>query len=276
MNSEEILGTDDYQNASTSAKNRKEILGKIPFKSLTPYAQERVKQVLSSVSLYRRLPVQIIPCEKEIYDFMTRHPDTMVNIWELMEVSKMRLMELAPGQFFMEDQAGTRGKIECLYQTPEMMLVYVYGTYEGIPFPKKVTGCGLIILQNQPMAGADGQNQLAIRLDAFMQIRNDGVETLAKTFQPLVGKVADHNMNQVAGFLGELSSTTLSNGIGIANMARRLERVRPEVQQEFAEVALMTSRRATMPTAPLPLQYQPTPADAYQAVGTRADALNEE
>ncbi|MDO4629822.1 MAG: hypothetical protein Q4C70_11620, partial [Planctomycetia bacterium] len=263
-----LLGATNYQNASTSGKSKKEILSKIPFRSLSPYAQERVRQVLGDVSMYRRLPVQLIPCEKELYDFMSYHPDTMVNIWELMGVSKMLLTELQPGQFYLEDQAGTRGKIECLYQTSDLMLIYVFGTYEGVPFPQKVSGSGLIILQNQALKGQEGENLLAIRLDAFMQINNEGVEALAKTFQPLVGKVADHNLIQITGFLGELSKTACENGIGVANMARRLERVRPEVQQEFAEVALVMANRTEIPTTmPLPYQaYQAQPTEPRQGI----------
>jgi len=256
---EQIFSVTDYRNPSVSNKSKREILKQIPFKTLSPEAQERVRQVVSTSTMYRRLPIQVVPCEKEMYDFMTRHPETMVNIWELMGVSKMKLVEIKPGTFYLEDGAGTRGKAEYLYKTPEMLILYVFGTYEGVPFPKKVSGSGLVILQNQQLKDAKGKNHLAVRLDAFMQIENDGVEALAKTFQPLVGKVADHNLNQIMGFLGELSETTLKNGIGVANMARRLNHLSPEVQQEFAEVALLTSTRSAEP-ATMPLQYEPSPA----------------
>lgn len=259
----QILGVTDYKNPSISNKTKKEILKQIPFKTLSPEAQERVRQVVSTTTMYRRLPIEVVPCEKEMYDFMTRHPETMVNIWELMGVSKMTLMEIKPGTFYLEDGAGTRGKAEYLYKSPDMLILYVFGTYEGIPFPKKVSGSGLIILQNQQLKDASGKNFLAVRLDAFMCIDNEGVEALAKTFQPLVGKVADHNLNQIVGFLGELSETTLKNGIGVANMARRLHHLSPEVQEEFAEVALLTSTRS-MKSTTMPLQYQPYPAVGSQ------------
>ncbi len=251
-----ILGVTDCQKASTTLKSKKEILSKIPFKSLSPYAQEKIRIVLKNISMYRRLPVEIITCEKELYDFMTFHPDTMVSIWRLMGVSQMELQESSPGKFILRDQAGTEGLVEVIHRTENMLLIYADGAYEGVPFPKKVTGRGLIILQNQPMKGNKGENLLAIRLDAFMQIENNGVEALAKTFQPLVGRVADHNLNQVAGFLGELSQTTIAKGGGVANLAKRLEGVTPEVRMEFAEVALLISSRY-LPKAsgsPLPLQ----------------------
>ena len=270
-----VLGASDYQKASASKKSRKEILGKIPFKSLTPDAQQKVMDVLKNVSMYRRLPVQIVPCEKVLYDFMTYHPDTMVNIWELMGVSQMMLRQVGPDVFYMEDQAGTRGQIECLYRSPDLMLIYVYGSYEGVPFPKKVSGSGLMVLQNQQLRSTSGEKLLAIRLDAFMQIENNGVETLAKTFQPLVGNVADSNLNQVAGFLGRLSETAVENGLGVAHMARRLERVTPEVREEFAEVALLVAGRSAPINAPAPMPLASPvesayPQPVYSAVGSRA------
>lgn len=210
--------------------------------------------------MYRRLPVEIITCEKELYDFMTYHPDTMINIWQLMKVSKMELQEFAPERFHLKDQAGTECVVEVIHRSNDMLLIYADGAYEGFPFPKKVTGRGLIVLQNQPMKGSMGENLLALRLDAFMQIENNGVEALAKTFQPLVGKVADHNLNEVAGFLGTLSRATVSNGSAVASLAKRLDKITPEVRMEFTEVALLLSAR-DIPRAtegPLPLQYQPT------------------
>ncbi len=265
-----VLGAENYQNACTTAESRTEILRRIPFKSLTPYAQERVRQVLQNITIYRRLPVQIVPCEKSLYDFMTFHPDTMVSIWRLMGVSQMELQELQPGQFYMEDQAGTRGKMECLYRTNDIMLIYAFGTYEGIPFPKKVSGSGLIVLQNAQVRAPDGSTFLAIRLDAFMQIHNEGVETIAKTFKPLVGKVADHNLNQVAGFLGELSQTSVKNGEGVAHMAQRLDKVSPEVKREFADVALKIGGLKEEPTMPLPVPYAPIQEPKYsEAYGTQ-------
>lgn len=207
--------------------------------------------------MYRRLPVEVVECEKDLYDFMVTHPDTMVNIWEVMDISKMTLQEIRPRQFFLEDQAGTQGKIEYLYQSDDLLLIYVFGTYEGVPFPQKVKGCGLLILQNEQIQGPSGENQMAIRLDAFMQIQNDGVEALVKTFQPLVGKVADTNLNQIVLFLGRLSLTVKENGIGVARLAQNLERVSPEVRNEFAEVAIRGSNRQIQTAAlPMPLQYQ--------------------
>lgn len=254
-----ILGVTDFAKASTTLKSKKEILSKIPFKSLSPYAQDKIRTVLKNISMYRRLPLEVITCEKELYDFMTYHPDTMINIWQLMKVSRMELHEFAPERFHLKDQAGTECVVEVIYRTNDLLLIYADGAYEGFPFPKKVTGRGLIVLQNQPMKGEKGENLLAIRLDAFMQIENNGVEALAKTFQPLVGKVADHNLHEVAGFLGTLSRATVAEGTAVVNMAQRLDKITPDVRMKFTEVALLlSSRGAPRALGPMPLQYQPT------------------
>ncbi|MDO4571291.1 MAG: hypothetical protein Q4D38_12975 [Planctomycetia bacterium] len=258
---QEILGVSHYTTACTTAQSKREILQKIqaPYAELSQEDKERVSRVLKDVSIYRRLPLQIVSCDEELYHFASRHPDVIVNIWELMKVSKMTLREVSEGRFYMEDQAGTRGLIQCIYRSERLMLLYATGIYEGPPFPRKVKGRGLVVLQNLPVVNEQGERFLAIRLDAFMQIENNGVDALAKTFQPVVGRVADHNFAQVAGFLGQLSKTSAENGFGVAAMSERLTRVPVEVQQEFAKVAISVMERADAEALqPLPVPVAST------------------
>lgn len=224
--------------ADTTKTLRKKTVQEIPWQELSQEVQEKVHFVLSNQSMYRRLPIQTVPCEEDLFEFIMRHPDVVVNLWEVMEISKIQLKEVGTDKFYMEDQAGTRGMIECLYRGNRYMLIHVLGTYEGAPFPRKVTGSGVLILQYLPVVNAGGQRQLAIRLDAFMQIDNNGVDFLARTFQPMVGKVADNNFCQTVGFMGVLSRTVCYNGRGMKEFSNRLEKIRPEIRDAFGNLSL--------------------------------------
>lgn len=228
----------DPLQADTTKAGRKKAAQEIPWQELSPQIQEKVRSVLSNQSMYRRLPIQTIPCEEDLFEFITRHPDVVVNLWQVMEISKIQLKEIGTDKFYMEDQAGTRGIIECLYRGNRYMLIHVLGTYEGVPFPRKVTGSGILILRYLPVVNVAGQRQLAIRLDAFMQIDNNGVDFLARTFQSIVGKVADNNFCQTVGFMGVLSRTVCYNGRGMKEFSQRLEKVRPEVREAFGNLSL--------------------------------------
>ncbi|MDO4549849.1 MAG: hypothetical protein Q4C96_01190 [Planctomycetia bacterium] len=231
------------EKASYSDKTREVIKQKIPLGQMSPASRHKIQRVLSDVTMYRRLPVEVIPCDEELYDFLTRHPDIIVNIWEFMQIGNMRLTELGEDRFYLEDNAGTKGMIECLFRSKNLLVIYVSGSYEGIPFPNKVSGRGVIILQNEPMTDAEGKRLMAVRMDYFIQIQNGTVDFLAKTFHGTVGRVADNNMNQIMGFIGSLTQTIYYNPHSVQRASAHLKRVRPDVRQEFSNLSAIISQR---------------------------------
>ncbi|MDO4584627.1 MAG: hypothetical protein Q4D62_11055 [Planctomycetia bacterium] len=254
----------DPLQADTGKAMRKKAAQEIPWQELSPQVREKVRSVLSNQSMYRRLPIQTVPCEEDLFEFITRHPDVVVNLWQVMEISKIQLKEIGTDKFYMEDQAGTRGIMECIYRGNRYMLIHVLGTYEGVPFPRKVTGSGVLILQYLPVVNTAGQKQLAIRLDAFMQIDNNGVDFLARTFQPMVGKVADNNFCQTVGFMGVLSRTVCYNGRGMKEFSQRLDKVRPEVREAFGNLSLaiyLRTEQQWQSHGPLPVPVETAKID---------------
>ena len=237
------FGVENPFQADTSMTSRKAVIQGIPFQQLNAASQQKVRFVLENTTMYRRLPIQVVPCEEDLYIFISKHPDIVTNIWKIMDISKIRVQEIGQDRFYLEDGAGTRGTIECIYRSDRYLLLYVLGTYEGVPFPNRVKGSGVIVLQQLPTIGTGGQRQLAIRLDAFMQIENAGVDLLARTFKPLVGQVADHNFNQTMAFMGVLSRTVCYNGEGVNKLSERLNDVRPEVREEFGRLSMQIAQR---------------------------------
>lgn len=252
--------TETLDKASTSAKTRAEIIQKIPFQQMTIDAQQKVRSVLSDITMYRRLPVETVLCEEDMYVFLTKHPDVVVNMWEVLKVSNIRLRETGPERFYMEDQAGTQGTIECVYRTNNFQVIYVNGTYEGPPFPSKVVGSGVMILQYEPISGPAGENMVAIRLDSFIKIHNGAVDFLAKTFQGPLGKVADSNLNQTVGFIAALTRTIYQDGDSVRRVGPQLKHVRPEVREEFSFLTGQIMKRQEIERfgGPLPVAVGPS------------------
>jgi hypothetical protein len=87
------------------------------------------------------------------------------------------------------------------------------------------------------------------RLDAFVNIEPGGMEFLTKTFQPVVGKVADGNFVQTAWFVGSLSRTAEVNQSGMQRLAGKLTKVKPEVRQQFSALIEQVAKRAPAETS---------------------------
>jgi hypothetical protein len=100
------------------------------------------------------------------------------------------------------------------------------------------------VLKSGYVLEPDGRYYVTSRLDAFVHIEHGGVELLTKTFQPVVGRVADVNFLQTAGFLGDLSRTAEVNTGGMQRLADKLTRVRPEVREKFVQLSTQVAERA--------------------------------
>jgi hypothetical protein len=74
------------------------------------------------------------------------------------------------------------------------------------------------------------------RLDSFVQIDNMGAEMFAKTFQNVIGGIADHNFRETTGFVAGVTRAAESGPENIRNIAQRLNRVTPQERQEFQDI----------------------------------------
>jgi len=240
-----VLRRDDPNQATTSRAARQDAQRSIPFDRLDPSARAKVASVLQDVSFFRRMPIRVTPCDPELYLFLVRHPDVIVNIWQVTGVTKVTMQETGPATFWITDPVGTQGSVEYLYSDHDTQVIYTEGAYDGPLFAKPVRGRGLLILKSGYVREPDGRYYVTSRLDALMRIDHLGLEILTKTFRPLVGKVADINFTYTADFLGNLSRSAESNGHGMQHLAGRLTQVQPQVRRQFAQVAQRVAEKAT-------------------------------
>ncbi len=229
---------------TTSSGAQESAIKLIPFDKLQPDAARKVQSVLEEACFFRRLPVCVIPCDPELYCFLTRHPDVIVAVWQLMGITQLDCHQIGPGRFRFVDGAGTHGTIEYLYSNHDTHIIYTEGLYEGSLFIRPVKSRGVIVLKSGFVRETDGQYYVTSRLDAFLSVDRAAIEALTKTFHPLVGRVADTNFSQTAHFVGMLSRTAQENPDGLRRLAERLQGVQPEVKQQFATILAQVAEKA--------------------------------
>ena len=104
-----------------------------------------------------------------------------------------------------------------------------------------------------------------------MRIESTGIDLLAKTLHPLLGRTADINFVESTKFLGRLSAAAENNGPGVQELANKLEGVRPEVRAKFSEIAAKVHSRAVSRVAEQTLKITPAvseaPAEALAPAG---------
>lgn len=245
-----LFGKPDPMGAKTNAEARANAIQSIPRHLLDPDALAKIDAVLADTAMFRRMPIRVVPCDPDMYLFLVRHPDVVVNIWDVLRMSNLTMEQSGPKTYGMVDNAGTEGTIEFLYQSSDTHIILSEGQYHGPMIKKPLTGRSIVVLKTGYVREPDGRYYITSRLDAFVQVDHEGLELLTKTLHPLVGKVADLNFTQTVAFVGSLSKTAEVDPDGVRRLAGQLKKVSPDVARQFAQISEKVAIRAAQ--QPLP------------------------
>jgi len=249
-----VAGTADPSRAdvgSSGRESRRRAVDAIQLDRL-PEAQRRaVDGCLRKATLYRRLPVETIVCDADLLDFALEKPETIVDIWRVLGISRLALDPTGPGQWRLSDGYGTVGVLRLVHHERQgrggLLLFHGRGAYTGPLSPKNLTGTCVILVRHAPaMPAADGRERQMMQIDSFLDVDGVGLEIVTRTLQPLIVRSAAANLHEICLFMSTLSASARTNPEGVAQLAGRLGRTAPADQQALAAIA----RRAAKDVRP--------------------------
>ncbi len=252
---------DSSGRAITSRAARDEAIQSIPFEKLSHDKRARINAIVNNSSLFRRLPLEVVDCDPDLFLFLIRNPEVVVDIWRIMGITNMTLDRTGADSYRASDGQGTTGAFEYAYRSGDLHVLYSEGTYEGSMYPAKLRGECVLVLKTAYVKQPNGHVHIVNRLDAFVHVDNLGIELIAKTLQPLLGKTADHNFAETSMFVGTLSHTAEANPAGVSRLAQKLVHVEAPIRQQFAEL----SGRVPDNVAGQAAQNEPAPTRAAPA-----------
>lgn len=229
--------------ATTSPAARQSAIQCIPVEKLDAKSRAKVASVLSNITVFRRMPISVVDCDPNLYLFLVRNPDVVVNIWEVLKISRLKLRQVGPDTYQVRESAGTLATVEFLYRSHDTHVIYAEGSYEGPLTVQPVKGRCLMVLRTGYVRETDGRYYITSRLDTFLRVDPLGAELLTKVFHPLVGTVADSNFVQTVAFVGSLSRTAELNHPTVQRLASKLTHVQPELRQHLADLAADLGRK---------------------------------
>lgn len=244
---------------SFSREDRQDALRLIPFAQMRPQDQNRVSQVVKDPSIFRRLPVQVIDCDPEIYAFLVSYPEVVVNIWELMGITNVHVKRMSPTSFHANDGAGTVSNVDIVYADGETNIFFAEGYYEGPLAPTKILANCVLVLQSGYTKAAQGESFVSNRLDVFVKFESRGADLLARTLHPLIGKTADYNFAETSSFIGKISQNAEDNVTGMHNLVSRLQKVDPAVRKQFGDVVTRVYQRKVVAERGVQQKFATTP-----------------
>lgn len=220
----------------------------IPWRSLAPADRREASDIVSQSTLYRQLPTRLIDCDGDLFAYLIDHPEVVVDCWNVMGVSRLRLDPNGPNRYLASDAAGAQGDVRILYRKgggaePLTMVVLADGKYQTPPMPHALRGSSLMLLRAQTVEEANGRSYVTTRLDSFISFDQAGTKLVARTLKPLIMRTADQNFVETMKFVSIFNRTAETNPAGMQRLSGHLQRTDEPTRREFAQVCHETSQR---------------------------------
>ena len=244
--------------STTNRQARSDAVRAIPFDQLNDEAIAKLRDVVTSPSIYRRLPIESIDCNPEMYLFLVRHPEVVIDILNNMGATEMTVRRIDEYRIACDDGNGTRSTVELVFGTPELHVMYAEGVYDGPLWPRPIRGRSVLLLRSAYHREADGKICVVNQLDVFIQVDNGGAELIARSLHPLMGRTADSNFIQSIAFLTRIHRSAQQNGPGMVRLAERLTQIDANTRGQFTELTMKIWDEAENTTAPESTHATPT------------------
>ncbi len=231
--------------ASSPYAQRQHLIASLPMDRLTQDAQQRILNIANSPTLYRRLPTQAIDCDRDMFLFLSRNPEVLVGIWDLMGITKVQTTRTGQYQFDAEDGSGTKCKVDLVYGDPATHIYIAEGSYDGKLVAKPILGRGVFILRSSFAEGAAGGTTVTGTIDCFVQIENLGADLIARTFSGLIFRSADHNFTETARFIAQVSEASQRNPPAMIDVATRIPQVSEPTRRQFIQLIMAVAAKGT-------------------------------
>lgn len=235
---------------SAKSARKRELLDALPMERLTPEARKKLAAITEKPTLYRQLPTQAIRCDEELFLFLTRKPETIVGIWELMGITQVQANRTGPYKMNAVDGCGTTCEIDLLYGDRNLHIFMADGMYDGKFTQKPIRGKGVFVFKSTYSVAGDQSTTVHGTLDCYIKFESLGADLLARSLGGLIGKSADHNFVETAKFISQISQACEANPDGMLEMVDRLPQVDDQTKREFAQVIKNVSRRSLAMNAP--------------------------
>lgn len=215
-------------------------LDAVPLDRMAAAERAIAERTIRRCTLARRLPEATITCDPALVDFVLSKPDTIVDVWRVLGISRLALDPTGPGTWRFSDGYGTTGAVRLLHrERGEHGGLYVFhgtGGYDGSLAPKPLTGSCVVVVRHAVDA-AGGRSRQTVRIDAFLDVDGMGLEIVTRTLQPLIIRSAATNVHEISLFVTQFAAAAARNPAAVARMADRMTRTTPEDRRRLVALA---------------------------------------
>jgi len=212
----------------------------LPVERMTARERQVVEHFHRGTTLHRRLPAETIRCQQALLEFVLFKPETLVDVWRVLGISRVSLDPAGPGRWRLSDGYGTAGTVRLLHHergpAGGLLVFHGRGGYTGPLAPKPLTGACLLVVRHEPVV-ADGGPAQRVEVEAFLEVDGLGLEIVTRTLQPLIVRSAAANVHEICLFLSQFSVAAGRNPAGMTRLAEQLPRTGPADRRMLVALA---------------------------------------
>jgi len=225
----------------------------LPLERMQPQNRQLVEQYRTSTTLHRRLPAETVRCDRAFVEFVLDKPETLVDVWRVLGISRVSLDPAGPGTWRLSDGYGTTGFVRLLHRERTadggLLVFHGHGGYAGPLSPRELSGSCLLVVRHAPAPAEVGKPACQIEIEAFLHVDGLGLEVVTRTLKPLIVHSAAANVHEISLFVSQFARAAARNPAGVARLAERMPRTEPADRRTLVAVA---SGRSGTPPARLP------------------------
>ena len=227
---------------SSSRESRLRAMQSIPLERMPQAHRATAEACLRATTLFRRLPVETVTCDGDLLDFVLTKPEALVDVWRVLDISRLSFDPAGPGQWRLADGYGTVGAVKLLHRERTadggLLVFHGRGGYTGPLSPRRLTGQCLVVVRHSEL-GPDpaGRQRQAVQIDAFLDVDGLGLEIVTRALHPLIVHSAASNLREICLFVSQFSAAAARNPAGIARLTARMPRTDPADRRALARLA---------------------------------------
>ena len=227
---------------SSSREMRARAARAVPLEHMAAADRALAEQAIRQATLHRRLPQATVACDAALLDFVLTRPETLVDVWRVLGISRLALDPTGPGRWRMADGYGTVGTVRLLHHERQgaggLCVFHGRGGYDGPLSPKQLTGSCLVVVRHAPDPAAPaGRPRQTVQIDAFLDVDGLGLEIVTRTLQPLIVHSAASNLHEISLFVSQFSAAAARNPAAVARLTERMTRTDPQARRTLVALA---------------------------------------
>jgi hypothetical protein len=234
------LATSFADMSAAGRESCRRALASLPLDRMSPTHRQLIEHFSQGATLHRRLPAETIHCDPALLKFVLAKPEALVDVWRVLDISRVALDPVAAGTWRLSDGYGTTGTVRLIHHdhgpAGDLLVFHGRGGYDGPLSPKPLTGSCLLVVRHAPVVDADAPAQ-RIEVEAFLDVDGLGLEIVTRTLQPLIVRSAAANVHEICLFISQFARAADRNPAGVARLAERMSRTPPADRRTLVAVA---------------------------------------